>query len=132
MTIFTNETFLDKWQGIELCISLPRCEVDRYKPLCLPRTTRNTPLLPSTNQQANSWQPTPINMQSNIAGQPLGSHIQPPLGNVALRRATVQSSAAPPPARPTKDMYWCFEKVFTEPTEHHMFTIFNSEALYDD
>lgn len=95
--------------------------------MCLPRTTGNIPLLPITNQQSSSTQRS-TNIPLGTISQPVGSNSQPPLGNVALR---AQSSTLPPP-RGSRDIYWCVEKTFTEPTENHLFSILSSDTLNDD
>lgn len=113
-------------------MSLSRDELSRYKPMCLPRATNNIPLLPITNPPPNLSGRRPANALASTTTQARGISSPPPLGNVALGRAAVRSSATPPTPKPTKDMYWCVEKSFTEPTETHLFPILDSETLKDD
>ncbi|EEU36747.1 uncharacterized protein NECHADRAFT_86595 [Fusarium vanettenii 77-13-4] len=121
-----------EWQGIELCMSLSQDELNRYKSMCSPITTNRIPLLPVANPSTSSSRHVPATVPSNAAFRSGGTNSPPTLGNVALGGAAVRSSAALPTPVPTKDMYWCVEKTFTEPTENHLFPILNSETLHDD
>lgn len=112
-------------------MSLSQDELDRYKPTCLPRTTRNTPILPIANQSPGSSTQASTNIPLNNISQPGAINNQNTPGNVTLGGA-VQSSTAQQSSNPSRDMYWCIEKIFTEPTENHLFPILNSEDLKDD
>ncbi|UPK95247.1 hypothetical protein LCI18_006182 [Fusarium solani-melongenae] len=125
------DQFLMTWEGIELCMSLSQNELDRYKPMCLPRTTRNTPILPVANQPAGSSTQRSTNIPLSNISQPGGTNSQHAPGNVALGGA-VQSSTTQQSSGLSRDIYWCIEKIFTEPTENHLFSIPNSEDLKDD
>ncbi|CVL12815.1 uncharacterized protein FPRN_09895 [Fusarium proliferatum] len=116
-----------KWHGVELSLGLSREEFDRYKATCFPMTTNNVPLLPLTRQGLKAQQAAKpsSSMQPTNLGQPS----QPPLG-------TNVSTANFPPAVQTsvdtKDIYWCIERNFTEPTEIYLSPIHNAETLDDE
>ncbi|KAL6399804.1 serine/threonine protein kinase [Ilyonectria robusta] len=121
-----------QWGGHELSISLSQDELDRYKPICLPRTTNNTPLLPVANNQAASSQHGFFNIPLNTMGHPANIGSQPTHGNAPLPGIMGHPSTPLPTPGPSKDMYWCVEKVFTEPAETHLFPIVNTNTLNDD
>lgn len=53
-------------------------------------------------------------------------------GAIASTMTAAHSSAAPPSQGPKTDIYWCVERVYTEPTEIHLAPILDSESLTDD
>lgn len=112
-------------------MSLSQDELDLYKPMCLPRTTRNTPILPVVNQPAGSSTQRSTNIPLNNISQSGSTNSQHAPGNITLG-GTVQSSTAQQSSGLSRDMYWCIEKIFTEPTENHLFSILKSEDLEDD
>ncbi|SCV54173.1 uncharacterized protein FFB14_13510 [Fusarium fujikuroi] len=116
-----------EWHGVELALALSKDEFDRYKPTCFPVTTNNVPLLPLTQQGLEAQQAAKPNsyMQPINLGQPSQSS----LGTNALVSAissTVRTSVD------TKDIYWCIERNFTEPTEIYLSPIQNVETLDDE
>ncbi|KAF5644454.1 serine threonine kinase [Fusarium sp. NRRL 52700] len=116
-----------KWHGVELALALSREEFDRYKATCFAVTTNNVPLLPLTRQALKSQQAA----KSSSSVQPinLGQPSQSSLGPNVLANTvplTVQTSVD------TKDIYWCIEKNFTEPTEIYLSPIQNAEMLDDE
>ncbi|KAH6967782.1 kinase-like domain-containing protein [Ilyonectria sp. MPI-CAGE-AT-0026] len=121
-----------QWGGHELSMSLSQDELDRYKPTCLPRTTNNTPLLPVANNQAGSSRHGVVNIPLNTMGQPANMGSQPTHGNAPLPGITGHPTMPLPTPGASKDMYWCVEKVFTEPAETHLFPIINTDTLNDD
>ncbi|RSM14890.1 hypothetical protein CEP52_001104 [Fusarium oligoseptatum] len=119
-----------EWQGIELCMALSQDELSRYKPFCLPTTTGKTPILP-IRQPPNLSTQKSTNIPLNAISQSSGTNSRQTPSNVPLR-GVFQTSTAPPPPSLSRDMYWCVEKIFTEPTENHLFSILNSDDLKDD
>ena len=99
---------------------------------CLPVTTNSIPLLPVTNTQAGPSQHGSLNIALNPTGQPANVANQPTHGNAPLLGTKGHPSAHLPPPGSSKDMYWCVEKVYTEPTESHLFPILHSHTLGDD
>lgn len=120
-----NNTF--QWHGVELALALSRDEFDRYKATCFPVTTNNVPLLPLTRQGHKAQQMAkPVSsMQPANLGQPSQSS---PATNILAANAppAVQTTVH------TKDIYWCIERNFTEPTEIYLSPIENAETLGDD
>ncbi|SCO53165.1 uncharacterized protein FFMR_11394 [Fusarium fujikuroi] len=120
-----NNTF--QWHGVELALALSRDEFDRYKATCFPVTTNNVPLLPLTIQGHKTQQTAKpgSSMQSASLGQPSQSS---PATNILAANAlpAVQTTVN------TKDIYWCIERNFTEPTEIYLSPIENAETLDDD
>lgn len=121
-----------QWGGHELSISLSQDELERYKPACLPRTTNNTPLLPVANNQAASSQHGFVNIPLSTMGQPANIGSQPTHCNAPPLGTTGHPPTPLPTPGASKDMYWCVEKVFTEPAETHLFPIVNTNTLNDD
>lgn len=121
-----------KWQGHELFMSLSREELNRYKPLCLPRITNNIPLLPVATQPGNPPQHGATNTSLNTTGQLGNTTSRSSLGTMALASGAAHSSTGLPSQGPTKDIYWCVERLYTEPTEVYLAPITNSESLNDD
>ncbi|RBA18502.1 serine/threonine protein kinase [Fusarium proliferatum] len=116
-----------EWHGAELALALSRDEFDRYKATCFPVTTNNIPLLPLTRQGLKAQQATKpsSHMQSASLGQPSQSS---PSTNIL-------AANAPPAVKTsvdTKDIYWCIERNFTEPTEIYLSPIENAEMLDDE
>ncbi|PNP79455.1 hypothetical protein FNYG_07071 [Fusarium nygamai] len=116
-----------KWHGIDLSLALSQDEFDRYKPTCFPVTTNNVPLLPLTRQGLKAQQASKpsSSMQPTNIGQPFQSS----LGTNAV--ASTISSVLRTTVN-TKDIYWCIERNFTEPTEIYLSPIQNAETLDDE
>ncbi|KAF5968001.1 serine/threonine protein kinase [Fusarium bulbicola] len=117
-----------KWHGIDLSLALSEDEYDRYKAACFPVTTNNVPLLPLTRQGLKAQQagkPSPSAQHINL-GQPSQSS----LGTNALVGAIISSAGRT--TVNTKDIYWCIERNFTEPTEIYLSPIQNAETLDDE
>ncbi|KAF5598015.1 serine threonine kinase [Fusarium pseudocircinatum] len=123
---FPNISYNDGWHGVELALALSREEFDRYKATCFAVTTNNVPLLPLTRQGLKAQQaskPSSSTQPINL-GQPsqsLGTNAMASTISSVLR-ATVN----------TKDIYWCIERNFTEPTEIYLSPIQNAETLDDE
>ncbi|KAF5651367.1 serine threonine kinase [Fusarium tjaetaba] len=116
-----------KWHGIDLSLALSQDEYDRYKPTCFPVTTNNVPLLPLTRQGLKAQQAA----KPSSSTQPinLGQPSQSSLGTTAL--ASPISSILRTTVN-TKDIYWCIERNFTEPTEIYLSPIQDAEKLDDE
>ncbi|RKL01723.1 hypothetical protein BFJ71_g5052 [Fusarium oxysporum] len=116
-----------KWHGIDLFLTLSQDEFDRYKATCFSVTTNGIPLLPLTQQDlkaqqaakpSSSMQPTKLRQPSHSS---FGTNVL--TGNVS---SAIQTSVD------TKDIYWCIERNFTEPTEIYLSPIQNAETLDDE
>ncbi|KAG4277154.1 serine/threonine protein kinase [Fusarium proliferatum] len=116
-----------KWHGVELSLGLSRDEFDRYKATCFPMTTNNVPLLPLTRQSPKAQQA--VKPSSSMQPTNLGQPSQSSLGTNAL---TSTISSVLRTNVNTKDIYWCIEKNFTEPTEIYLSPIQNAEKLDDE
>lgn len=116
-----------QWHGIELSLGLSRDDFYRYKATCFPMTTNNVPLLPLTRQGLKAQQAAKpsSSMQPTNLGQPSQSS----LGTNALA-STISSVLRTTVS--TKDIYWCIERNFTEPTEIYLSPIQNVETLDDE
>ncbi|CVL00390.1 uncharacterized protein FMAN_09853 [Fusarium mangiferae] len=116
-----------EWHGIDLSLALSYDDFCRYRATCLPLTTNNVPLLPFTRQGFKAQQTAklrPPMQPSNLA-----QASQTSLGTNIL------ATNAPPAVQTsvdTKDIYWCIEKNFTEPTEIYLSPIENAETLDDE
>ncbi|KAJ4046559.1 hypothetical protein NW753_009380 [Fusarium oxysporum] len=116
-----------KWHGIDLFLALSQDEFDRYKATCFPVTTNGIPLLPLTQQDLKAQQAARPNfpMQSGNLSQPSQSSLG----------TSVFAANVPPAVQTsidTKDIYWCIERNFTEPTEIYLSPIQNAETLDDE
>ncbi|KAF5699322.1 serine threonine kinase [Fusarium mundagurra] len=116
-----------KWHGVDLSLALSHNEFNRYKPICFPVTTNNVPLLPLTRQGLKAQQAA--KPSSSMQPINLGQSFQPSLGTNVLAN-TVPSTVQTPVD--TKDIYWCIERNFTEPTEIYLSPIQNAETLDDE
>ncbi|KAF5539216.1 serine threonine kinase [Fusarium napiforme] len=116
-----------KWHGIDLSLALSQDEFDRYKSTCFPVTTNNVPLLPLTRQGLKAQQAS----KPSSSTQPtnLGQPSQSSLGTNAM---TSTISSVLRTTLNTKDIYWCIERNFTEPTEIYLSPIQNAETLDDE
>ncbi|KAF5692856.1 serine threonine kinase [Fusarium denticulatum] len=115
-----------QWHEFDLSLALSQDEFDRYKVTCFPVTTNNVPLLPLTRQSLNAQQaskPSSSTQPINL-GQPSQS-----LGTNAM--ASTISSVLRTTIN-TKDICWCIERNFTEPTEIYLSPIPNAETLDDE
>lgn len=90
-------------------------------------TTNNVPLLPLTRQGLKAQQAAKpsSSMQPTNLGQPSQSS----LGTNALA-STISSVLRTTVS--TKDIYWCIERNFTEPTEIYLSPVRNVETLDDE
>lgn len=90
-------------------------------------TTNNIPLLPVARQGLKAQQAANpgSSMQHANPGQPSQSSLG----------TNILTANAPPVVQTsinTKDIYWCIEKNFTEPTEIYLSPIQNAETLDDE
>ncbi|KAF5599972.1 serine threonine kinase [Fusarium pseudoanthophilum] len=116
-----------KWHEVELALALSQDEFDRYKATCFPVTTNNVPLLPLTQQGFQVQQAA----KPSSSTQPinLGQPSQSSLGTNAMT-STISSGLRT--TVNTKDIYWCIERNFTEPTEIYLSPVQNAESLDDE
>ncbi|KAF5543944.1 serine threonine kinase [Fusarium mexicanum] len=125
---FPNISYNDGWHGAELALALSDDEFNRYKATCFSVITNNVPLLPLTQQGLKAQQAS----KPGSSTQPinLGQPSQSSLGTNALVGAIISSAGRT--TVNTKDIYWCIERNFTEPTEIYLSPIQNAETLDDE
>lgn len=116
-----------EWHGVELALALSEDEFDRYILTCFPVTTNNVPLLPLTQQGLKAQQaakPGSSMQHANLE--------QPSQSSLGTNVLTANAPPAVQTSVNTKDIYWCIERNFTEPTEIYLSPIQNAETLDDE
>lgn len=112
---------------MELALALSEDEFDRYILTCFPVTTNNVPLLPLTQQGLKAQQaakPGSSMQHANLE--------QPSQSSLGTNVLTANAPPAVQTSVNTKDIYWCIERNFTEPTEIYLSPIQNAETLDDE
>ncbi|OBS29445.1 hypothetical protein FPOA_03381 [Fusarium poae] len=116
------------WNGVELFLGLSQDQHDRYRATCFPVTTNNVPLLPLAHQGQKSQKTASPLGNTNQSG----NIVQPSQSSLGTNATVANVSPGRQPSIDTKDIYWCIERNFTEPTEIYLSPIQNAENLLDD
>ncbi|KAH6959429.1 kinase-like domain-containing protein [Fusarium avenaceum] len=116
-----------KWHGVDLSLALSQDDFDRYRAMCFPVTTNSIPLVPLTRQGLKAQKAAKPNfpMQS-------GNHNQPSQSSLGTNVFAASVPPAVPTSVDTRDIYWCIERNFTEPTEIYLSPIQHAETLDDE
>ncbi|KAI0973416.1 hypothetical protein F4678DRAFT_26520 [Xylaria arbuscula] len=134
-TICSVEQTLVNWTTAthHFSLVLSNAELSRYKPACIPILESGTPVLPCWETERSgpvARQPHKLgieleNLTTLSSRRPDGQ-----LGSTSLK--DVEQTGIQPSSLPSKDVYWCNDKVFTEPLQTILYEIDDWDSLQSD
>jgi hypothetical protein len=106
-------------------------EVDRYKATCsaiIGNTTLALPdVIPEGSSSSNADQ-----VSSRVSLQVKSPTTAKPVGTTSLQRSQLNHSRMQTSRQLSKDIYWCVDKIYSEPSETVLCPVHNSETLVND
>ncbi|KAI0427149.1 kinase-like domain-containing protein [Xylaria sp. FL1042] len=113
----------------QLSLVLSRDEMARYKPTCVPILQSGTPVLPRW-ETGNSQQPRSTEHELDNLTRPSSTRSEGQSENI--KPVVIGGTDTQQLALSSQDVYWCNDKVYTEPLQTILYEINNWDALHSD